>query len=84
MLLNCSFQNVSLSPTEELNPMDSPPISFDSIQADPIPLSTPTPSFEISAPEGSNHRVNKNFKMADLRGQTLFYSYRTSVLEFFH
>uniref|UniRef100_A0A8C1NKA4 Furry homolog a (Drosophila) n=1 Tax=Cyprinus carpio TaxID=7962 RepID=A0A8C1NKA4_CYPCA len=57
-----------LSPTEELNPMDSPPISFDSIQADPIPLSTPTPSFEISAPEGSNHRVNKNFKMADLRG----------------
>uniref|UniRef100_A0A8C1XJ14 Furry homolog a (Drosophila) n=1 Tax=Cyprinus carpio TaxID=7962 RepID=A0A8C1XJ14_CYPCA len=67
-----------LSPTEELNPMDSPPISFDSIQADTIPLSTPTPSFEISAPEGSNHRVNKNFKMADLRGQTLFYSYRTS------
>uniref|UniRef100_A0A8C1XBJ5 Furry homolog a (Drosophila) n=1 Tax=Cyprinus carpio TaxID=7962 RepID=A0A8C1XBJ5_CYPCA len=63
-----SFQNVSLSPTEELNPMDSPPISFDSIQADTIPLSTPTPSFEISAPEGSNHRVNKNFKMADLRG----------------
>uniref|UniRef100_A0A8C1XCC5 Furry homolog a (Drosophila) n=1 Tax=Cyprinus carpio TaxID=7962 RepID=A0A8C1XCC5_CYPCA len=72
-----------LSPTEELNPMDSPPISFDSIQADTIPLSTPTPSFEISAPEGSNHRVNKNFKMADLRGQTLFYSYRTSVLDGF-
>uniref|UniRef100_A0A8C1NKX0 Furry homolog a (Drosophila) n=1 Tax=Cyprinus carpio TaxID=7962 RepID=A0A8C1NKX0_CYPCA len=76
-------QLVILSPTEELNPMDSPPISFDSIQADPIPLSTPTPSFEISAPEGSNHRVNKNFKMADLRGQTLFYSYRTSVLDGF-
>uniref|UniRef100_A0A672Q6R8 FRY microtubule binding protein n=1 Tax=Sinocyclocheilus grahami TaxID=75366 RepID=A0A672Q6R8_SINGR len=67
-ILSASQLNVSLSPTEELNPMDSPPISFDNIQADPIPLSTPTPSFEISAPEGSNHRVNKSFKMADLWG----------------
>uniref|UniRef100_A0A672Q766 FRY microtubule binding protein n=1 Tax=Sinocyclocheilus grahami TaxID=75366 RepID=A0A672Q766_SINGR len=50
-ILSASQLNVSLSPTEELNPMDSPPISFDNIQADPIPLSTPTPSFEISAPE---------------------------------
>uniref|UniRef100_A0A8C1ZHD8 Furry homolog a (Drosophila) n=1 Tax=Cyprinus carpio TaxID=7962 RepID=A0A8C1ZHD8_CYPCA len=56
-ILSASQLNVSLSPTEELNPMDSPPISFDSIQADTIPLSTPTPSFEISAPEGSNHRA---------------------------
>uniref|UniRef100_A0A671PA30 Furry homolog a (Drosophila) n=1 Tax=Sinocyclocheilus anshuiensis TaxID=1608454 RepID=A0A671PA30_9TELE len=76
MLHFCSFFNVSLSPTEELNPMDSPPISFDNTQADPIPLSTPTPSFEISAPEGSNHRVNKSFKMADLWGQTHSYSYQ--------
>jgi len=73
-----------LSPIEELNPMDSPPISFDNTQADPIPLSTPTPSFENSLPEGSNHRVNKSFKMADLWGQTHSYSCRTSVLEFFH
>uniref|UniRef100_A0A671L5E4 Protein furry homolog n=1 Tax=Sinocyclocheilus anshuiensis TaxID=1608454 RepID=A0A671L5E4_9TELE len=72
-----------LSPTEELNPMDSPPISFDNTQADPIPLSTPTPSFEISAPEGSNHRVNKSFKMADLWGQTHSSSYRTPVLDGF-
>uniref|UniRef100_A0A671L1U7 Protein furry homolog n=1 Tax=Sinocyclocheilus anshuiensis TaxID=1608454 RepID=A0A671L1U7_9TELE len=56
-ILSASQLNVSLSPTEELNPMDSPPISFDNTQADPIPLSTPTPSFEISAPEGSNHRA---------------------------
>uniref|UniRef100_A0A671PA98 Furry homolog a (Drosophila) n=1 Tax=Sinocyclocheilus anshuiensis TaxID=1608454 RepID=A0A671PA98_9TELE len=82
-ILSASQLNVSLSPTEELNPMDSPPISFDNTQADPIPLSTPTPSFEISAPEGSNHRVNKSFKMADLWGQTHSYSYRTSVLDGF-
>uniref|UniRef100_A0A8C2F8Q8 Furry homolog a (Drosophila) n=1 Tax=Cyprinus carpio TaxID=7962 RepID=A0A8C2F8Q8_CYPCA len=50
-ILSSSQLNVSLSPTEELNPMDSPPISFDNIQADPIPLSTPTPSFEISVSE---------------------------------
>ncbi|XP_016429963.1 protein furry homolog [Sinocyclocheilus rhinocerous] len=56
-ILSASQLNVGLSPTEELNPMDSPPISFDNTQADPIPLSTPTPSFEISAPEGSNHRA---------------------------
>ncbi|XP_051719028.1 protein furry homolog isoform X13 [Ctenopharyngodon idella] len=56
-ILSASQLNVSLSPTEELNPMDSPPISFDNTQADPIPLSTPTPSFEISLPEGSNHRT---------------------------
>ncbi|XP_058655454.1 protein furry homolog isoform X2 [Onychostoma macrolepis] len=56
-ILSASQLNVSLSPTEELNPMDSPPISFDNTQADPIPLSTPTPSFEISVPEGSNHRA---------------------------
>uniref|UniRef100_A0A672MER2 FRY microtubule binding protein n=1 Tax=Sinocyclocheilus grahami TaxID=75366 RepID=A0A672MER2_SINGR len=82
-ILSASQLNVSLSPTEELNPMDSPPISIDNTQADPIPLSTPTPSFEISAPEGSNHRVNKSFKMADLWGQTHSYSYRTSVLDGF-
>uniref|UniRef100_A0A671P224 Furry homolog a (Drosophila) n=1 Tax=Sinocyclocheilus anshuiensis TaxID=1608454 RepID=A0A671P224_9TELE len=77
-ILSASQLVMFLSPTEELNPMDSPPISFDNTQADPIPLSTPTPSFEISAPEGSNHRVNKSFKMADLWGQTHSYSYRTS------
>uniref|UniRef100_A0A8C1J9U6 Furry homolog a (Drosophila) n=1 Tax=Cyprinus carpio TaxID=7962 RepID=A0A8C1J9U6_CYPCA len=77
-ILSSSQLVMFLSPTEELNPMDSPPISFDNIQADPIPLSTPTPSFEISVSEGSNHRVNKSFKMADLWGQTHSYSYRTS------
>uniref|UniRef100_A0A671P5I4 Furry homolog a (Drosophila) n=1 Tax=Sinocyclocheilus anshuiensis TaxID=1608454 RepID=A0A671P5I4_9TELE len=82
-ILSASQLVMFLSPTEELNPMDSPPISFDNTQADPIPLSTPTPSFEISAPEGSNHRVNKSFKMADLWGQTHSYSYRTSVLDGF-
>ncbi|XP_051534407.1 protein furry homolog isoform X1 [Myxocyprinus asiaticus] len=56
-ILSASQLNVSLSPTEELNPMDSPPVYFDSTQADSIALSTPTPSFEISLPEGSNHRV---------------------------
>uniref|UniRef100_A0A673NGE5 Protein furry homolog n=1 Tax=Sinocyclocheilus rhinocerous TaxID=307959 RepID=A0A673NGE5_9TELE len=48
-ILSASQLNISLSPTEKLNPMDSPPISFDNTQADPIPLSTPTPSFEISS-----------------------------------
>lgn len=37
--------------------MDSPPVSFDNTQADQIPLSTSTPSFEIPLPEGSNHRA---------------------------
>uniref|UniRef100_A0A8C1X4M3 Furry homolog a (Drosophila) n=1 Tax=Cyprinus carpio TaxID=7962 RepID=A0A8C1X4M3_CYPCA len=50
-ILSSSQLVMFLSPTEELNPMDSPPISFDNIQADPIPLSTPTPSFEISVSE---------------------------------
>nr|XP_055052852.1 protein furry homolog isoform X2 [Misgurnus anguillicaudatus] len=55
-ILSASQLNVSLSPTEELNPMDYPPVFFDNSQADPVPPSTPTPIFEISQPEGSNHR----------------------------
>ncbi|XP_057206794.1 protein furry homolog isoform X3 [Triplophysa rosa] len=54
--LSASQLNVSLSPTEELNPTDYPPVFFDNAQADPVPLSIPTPNFEISLPEGSTHR----------------------------
>ncbi|XP_051521326.1 protein furry homolog [Myxocyprinus asiaticus] len=56
-ILSASQLNVSLSPTEELNPMNSPCVSFDNTQADSVALSHPTASFEISLPEGSNHRA---------------------------
>ncbi|KAA0702151.1 Protein furry -like protein [Triplophysa tibetana] len=54
--VTASKLNFSLSPTEELNPTNYPPVFFDKAQADPVPLSIPTPNFEISLPEGSTHR----------------------------
>ncbi|TRY66006.1 hypothetical protein DNTS_003783 [Danionella cerebrum] len=55
-ILSASQLIARLSPTEDLNPLDSPTVSFDNSQARPIPLCTSTPSLEISLPEGSNHR----------------------------
>lgn len=78
-----SLQIVNLSPTEEINNMDSLSTSFDTTLADPTPLNTRNPNFGASMLEDSKHRVNKGFRVSEIWGPTHSYSYRTSLLEFF-
>ncbi|XP_030634018.1 protein furry homolog [Chanos chanos] len=64
-ILSHSQLIVSLSPTEDSNHSDSLSASFDTVLAEPLSLSprgpSPhAPSFEISLPEDSSQRVNKN------------------------
>lgn len=81
MRLSLSLQTVNISPTAEMNNMGSPSTSFDTSSADPTPLSTKNPSFEIQLPEDSKQRVNKGFRVSEILGTSN--SYRNSILEFF-
>uniref|UniRef100_A0A3B4BUU4 Furry homolog a (Drosophila) n=1 Tax=Pygocentrus nattereri TaxID=42514 RepID=A0A3B4BUU4_PYGNA len=82
-ILSTSQLNVSISPTEQVNHMDSLSTSLDVTSAEPFSLPTPVPSLSASLPEDSTPRVNKGFRVADLWGPTHSYSYRTSILELF-
>lgn len=61
--------------------MDSLSPSCDS--AEPQPLNTREPSFDVSLPEDSKPRVNKGFRVSEIWGRAESCSYRSSVLEFF-
>uniref|UniRef100_UPI003AAB7154 protein furry homolog isoform X2 n=1 Tax=Centroberyx gerrardi TaxID=166262 RepID=UPI003AAB7154 len=61
-ILSHSQVIVNLSPTAEISNMDSPSASFDTSSADPPPLNTRNPSFEVQLPEDSKQRVNKGFR----------------------
>uniref|UniRef100_A0AAR2LKV6 Furry homolog a (Drosophila) n=1 Tax=Pygocentrus nattereri TaxID=42514 RepID=A0AAR2LKV6_PYGNA len=70
-ILSTSQLNVSISPTEQVNHMDSLSTSLDVTSAEPFSLPTPVPSLSASLPEDSTPRVNKGFRVADLWGPTL-------------
>lgn len=72
---------MSLSPTAESSSLDSPSAIFDSSPADPIPLNSKKPSFEVQLPEDSKPRVNKGFRVSEILGASN--SYRSSLLDFF-
>ncbi|XP_008307519.1 protein furry homolog isoform X2 [Cynoglossus semilaevis] len=55
-ILSQSQLIVSLSPTAESSSLDSPSAIFDSSPADPIPLNSKKPSFEVQLPEDSKPR----------------------------
>lgn len=76
-----SLQIVSLSPTSEVNSMDSPSAFCNTTSAESTPLNTKNPSFEAQLPEDSKQRVNKGFRVTEILGATN--SYRNSILEFF-
>uniref|UniRef100_A0A8C7D4P5 FRY microtubule binding protein n=1 Tax=Oncorhynchus kisutch TaxID=8019 RepID=A0A8C7D4P5_ONCKI len=66
-------QIVNLSPTEEVNQLDSLYTSGDNSSADP-PLHTRTSSFEISLAENSMSRVNKYIRVSEIWVPTHSYS----------
>uniref|UniRef100_A0A8C7U683 Furry homolog a (Drosophila) n=1 Tax=Oncorhynchus mykiss TaxID=8022 RepID=A0A8C7U683_ONCMY len=77
--LSCTFvslQIVNLSPTEEVNQLDSLYTSVDNSAADPPlpPLHTRTSSFEVSLAENSMSRVNKDFRVSEIWAPTHSYS----------
>lgn len=76
-----SLQIVSLSPTTEINSMDSPSAFCNTTSAESTPLNTKNPSFEAQLPEDSKQRVNKGFRVSEILGTTN--SYHNSILEFF-
>uniref|UniRef100_A0A667XRB0 FRY microtubule binding protein n=1 Tax=Myripristis murdjan TaxID=586833 RepID=A0A667XRB0_9TELE len=57
-ILSHSQLIVNLSPTSEINNMDSRSASFDASSADPPPLNTRNASFEVQLPEDSKQRVS--------------------------
>uniref|UniRef100_A0A8C7U222 Furry homolog a (Drosophila) n=1 Tax=Oncorhynchus mykiss TaxID=8022 RepID=A0A8C7U222_ONCMY len=69
-------QIVNLSPTEEVNQLDSLYTSVDNSAADPPlpPLHTRTSSFEVSLAENSMSRVNKDFRVSEIWAPTHSYS----------
>ena len=83
----CLFQTLSISPTAEINAMDSLSLSasFDTSSAEPPALNTRNPSFEAHVPEDSKQRVNKGFGVSEILGPSTHSScsYRSSILEFF-
>ncbi|XP_029923116.1 protein furry homolog isoform X2 [Myripristis murdjan] len=56
-ILSHSQLIVNLSPTSEINNMDSRSASFDASSADPPPLNTRNASFEVQLPEDSKQRL---------------------------
>ncbi|XP_036421109.1 protein furry homolog isoform X3 [Colossoma macropomum] len=56
-ILSTSQLNVSMSPTEQVNHMDSLSASLDATSAEPLSLPTPVPSLSASLPEDSTPRT---------------------------
>lgn len=75
-----SLQTVNLSPSADIS-IDSPATFYDTTSADSTPLNTKNSSFEVQVPDDLKRRVNKDFRVSEILGNSN--SYHNSVLEFF-
>lgn len=75
-----SLQTVNLSPSADIS-VDSPAAFYDTTSTDSTPLNTKNPSFEVQLPEDLKQRVNKDFRVSEILGNSN--SYHNSILEFF-